>query len=111
MTAVYAAGHWRKRDPLEGLTKTMRAAIDELSIGDLWLSAGGYRRATAANAQAFAPSTLVALRARGLAEQRYASVPCGPSLGPFYRATRNGRAIAAVIRRRAETRARLLKSA
>ena len=106
MTAVYAAGHWRKRDPLAGLTPAMLNAVADLADTNLSLRAGAYSTEFGGD-DLHAPATLVALAARGLAELRF-DIRSGER---FYRSTRAGRAIAEVIRRRAETRAELSASA
>ena len=33
--AVYACGHWRRRDPLEGLNEPLRAALADAALGPL----------------------------------------------------------------------------
>jgi hypothetical protein len=105
-SAVFAAGHWRKRDALGGLAPAMREAVALLaSQGRLTLSAGDYWP-VGGLLHVRAP-TLAACAARGLAVQRF-----DPLTGrAFYRLTRRGREIAAELARRAEVRARLLKRA
>jgi hypothetical protein len=102
MTAVYAAGHWRRRDALAGLAPAMREAIALMaSDGKLTLRGGDYWPAIPMSSVRAA--TLAACAARGLAVQRF-----DPLTGrAFYRLTRRGREIAAEIARRAATRARL----
>lgn len=105
MTApVFAAGHWRRRDPLEGLTPAMRFALIDLDrYGALNLQDGLYRSALY-DIATIAPATMTALAVRGLAEQRFARTARAK---PSYRLTRRGREILAEILRRAAVRDRL----
>lgn len=99
-TAIFAAGHWRRRDPLEGLTPAMREAIAQDS--PFTLVGGVYR--VPSRSVVHAPATLAALAARGLVELR---LPRLERPLAAYRLTRRGRDIAAEIARRAASRARL----
>ena len=104
MSAVFAHGHWRRRDPLEGLTPTMRVTILAITtFGPLRL-ANGFYRPDASTSFGATPATMTALAIRGLAEQRFSPTV---SARPFYRLTRRGREIAAEIGRRAGVRAKL----
>jgi len=101
--AVFAHGHWRRRDPLEGLTAPMRAAIRLMAAGPVALRDGLYRGALDFRAGA-TPATIGALAARGLAEPRFSPLA---RTRPAFRLTRRGAEIAAEIARRARSRAQL----
>lgn len=104
--AVYAAGHWRRRDPLEGLSEPMLRAIDAASLADLALGDGGYRFEQMAG-RAIAPATVYALADRGLL--RFAAGPDGDRTA--FRITAKGRIVAAEILRRREARRTLSRRA
>ncbi len=103
--AVFACGHWRKRDRLEGLSALMRAAIADAAIAyaaqrRLELRNGRYG---GEEGRWHAPQTLAALAERGLVEVR-----AGPLVREnAYRLTRRGREIAAEIERRRQVRERI----
>ena len=103
VSAIFAHGHWRRRDPLEGLTPAMIAAMRVAASGDFLLRDGLYQAVTG---ESHPPVTIAALAERGLLR-----LSCGPE-GRERRfvITRRGREIAAEIHRRAQVRARLTRS-
>ena len=111
MTAVFANGHWRRRDALEGLNAGMRAALIFATDGPLTLSRGRYRalhgKAAVRVIRSVAPATV-----RGLAERGLLRLSAGDE-GRLRRfvLTAAGDAVVAEIRLRAEVRAKLLRDA
>ena len=97
--AVFAAGHWRRRDMLEGLTESMLAAIRDAEAGPLKFFEGQYRFVLIGHA----PATVRALAERGLL--RFSAGPEGAERA--YRLTQRGRAVALELKRRAAVRAKL----
>lgn len=114
-SAVFANGHWRRRDPLAGLNAAMRCALLATERGPLVLIGGRYVAepkatgpATAALATAsVAPATVAALAERGLFK---ISAGRDGTLRRYVRTAR-GDEILAELRRRAAVRARLALNA
>ena len=101
-SAIFACGHWRRRDPLAGLTDVMRDALTLASQSPLYLLDGLYRRDL--GEPGVPPSTVTALSVRGLMR-----VHAGPEgLLRRHILTPAGHRLVAVMRQRAETRARLI---
>lgn len=101
ISAVFACGHWRRRDPLAGLTPRMRAAISDAGIGPLQLAHGAY--SAAHGMAAHAPATV-----RGLAERGLMRLSAGPEgAKTAFRLTDAGKTCAAELQRRAGVRRRL----
>jgi len=128
-SAIFANGHWRRRDPLAGLAPAMLAAIEAMAAGPLRLVGGRYlpedhaeaadawgeaahRRAFAGMDSyliAVAPPTLSALDARGLARVRFVKGADGLSV-KTYALTPAGRTLAAEIARRRAARVAITRS-
>ena len=105
----------RRRSPFAGLTPAMTATLAELANFHVYLRNGAGVYAPAGGLAyvrdgkptvegAIAPATLVALAARGLAEQRFTA----HSGHAFYRLTRRGRSLAARLARIEQARAAAL---
>ena len=106
-SAVFAQGHWRRRDMLEGLAPSLLAAIEALSDGALALEGGRYTDLN--DYFSIAPSTLSALAYRGLAAMRFPKTPQGETV-KVYMLTPAGRAVAAEIARRRANRVKFSRS-
>jgi hypothetical protein len=94
--AIIRDGHWRRRDPLHGVSPPMRAALLAFRNDDL-----GRREA----GRGLHVGTVRALATRGLLRR-----DAGPEgLSPAFALTREGHAALAEIDRRAAARRRLIE--
>lgn len=101
MSAIFAHGHWRRRDPLEGLTENMRAALADAELGRLELAFGMYSHPD--GRCAFHPATV-----RGLADRGLLRVNAGAQgRDPAFRLTARGKEAVAELHRRTENRLKL----
>lgn len=102
-SAIIRNGHWRRRDPLAGLTPPMRKALLDAGLGQLELAHGAY--SPAEGFFAHAPSTV-----RALAERSLLRLSAGAEgTARTFKLTREGRVCLAEIERRAAARVQILR--
>ena len=106
MSAVFSNGHWRRRDALEGLNASQRAALLFAASGPLTLYCARYRVGRDPD-RSVAPTTV-----RALADRALLRLSAGPE-GRERRfvLTPAGHVVVAEIRQRANVRAKLQRDA
>lgn len=103
--AVYAQGHWRRRDPLEGLNEALLAALEDAFAEPLAQVGGRGPWRAGLRARGHARQTVAAAARRGLLRLRCDAA----GQTPRYALTAAGLACVQEIRRRAKARKTLAR--